>query len=104
MVRTKSHIPRRPKGGAAKRALCGVRMCRGKAGVGDAPLPVRHDRFAAGKRAPRRCAPTKAARRICRAGAEGVFRRNQAGALNSPRHLMYSGGAYAEVLFRLRAR
>ena len=30
MVRTKSHIPRRPKGGAAKRALCRVRMCRGK--------------------------------------------------------------------------
>jgi len=32
--------------------------------------------FAAGKRAPRRCAPTKAAQRICRAGAEGVFRRH----------------------------
>ena len=30
-VRTKSHIPRRPKGGAAKRALCGVRICRGEA-------------------------------------------------------------------------
>ena len=29
-VRTKSHIPRRPKGGAAKRALCGVRTCHGK--------------------------------------------------------------------------
>ena len=29
-----------------------------------------------GKRAPRRCAPTNTARRICRAGAEEVFRRN----------------------------
>ena len=37
---------------------------------------LQRDGFAAGKRAPRRCAPTKAARRICRAGAEGVFRRN----------------------------
>jgi hypothetical protein len=35
MVRTKLHIPRRPKGGAAKRALCGVHICRGKAGASE---------------------------------------------------------------------
>ena len=45
----------------------------------------------AGKRAPRRCAPTKAARRICRAGAEGVFRRN-AISRESPVHQRQVGG------------
>ena len=55
MVRTKSHIPL-PK--AARRG--------GYAGCG----------FAARKRTPRRDASIEAARRICREGAVGVFRRN----------------------------
>ena len=44
-----------------------------------------------GKRAPRRCAPTNTARRICRAGAEGVFRRN-AISRESPVHQRQVGG------------
>ena len=44
-----------------------------------------------GKRAPRRCAPTNTARRICRAGAEGVFRRN-AISRESPVHQRQIGG------------
>ena len=44
-----------------------------------------------GKRAPRRCAPTNTARRICRAGAEGVFRRN-AISRESPVHRRQVGG------------
>ena len=44
-----------------------------------------------GKRSPRRGAPTKAARRICRAGAEGVFRRN-AISRESPVHQRQVGG------------
>ena len=44
-----------------------------------------------GKRAPRRCAPTNTARRICHAGAEGVFRRN-AISRESPVHQRQVGG------------
>jgi len=63
MVRTKSHIPRRPKGGAAKRALCGVRTCHGKPSASEMR--------------------PWSAQRICRADAVGVFRRH---ASPKPKH------------------
>ena len=52
--------------------------------------PLRSGGYAR-KRAPRRCAPTNAARQICCAEAEGVFRRN-AISRESPVHQRQVGG------------
>ena len=49
------------------------------------------DTFAAGKRAPRRCAPTRTTQRMCRVEAEGVFRCN-AISRESPVHQRQVGG------------